>query len=190
MQFPRQGWGEHWEQKRRSVMYEKFPLMIRYNEAWLNVSTSAEWQVMNEVALHRGSSPHLNTIDVFVDGQHLTEAVVRGFIIVRSILLNHISVRWLDCRNPDRIDSIFPISGRPHSPPRIKRNCPDANMSTKFIFPTISVPVIVIYHSPGTSYTYCTEQCQADSLWTWLDRLGTVVALRQGCRWMVKYRTS
>lgn len=36
-----------------------------------------DWQVMNEVALHRGSSPHLNTIDVFVDGQHLTEAVVR-----------------------------------------------------------------------------------------------------------------
>lgn len=32
---------------------------------------------MNEIALHRGSSPHLNTIDVFVDGQHLTEAVVR-----------------------------------------------------------------------------------------------------------------
>lgn len=37
----------------------------------------SEWQVMNEVALHRGSSPHLNTIDIFVDGQHLTEAVVR-----------------------------------------------------------------------------------------------------------------
>jgi hypothetical protein len=32
---------------------------------------------MNEIALHRGSSPHLNTIDIFVDGQHLTEAVVR-----------------------------------------------------------------------------------------------------------------
>ena len=31
---------------------------------------------MNEVALHRGASPHLNTIDAFVDGQHLTEAVV------------------------------------------------------------------------------------------------------------------
>ena len=31
---------------------------------------------MNEVALHRGSSPHLNTIDAFVDRQHLTEAVV------------------------------------------------------------------------------------------------------------------
>jgi len=38
-----------------------------------------DWQVMNEIALHRGSSPHLNTIDIFVDGQHLTEAVVRIF---------------------------------------------------------------------------------------------------------------
>ncbi len=35
-----------------------------------------DWQVMNEIALHRGSSPHLNTIDIYVDGQHLTEAVV------------------------------------------------------------------------------------------------------------------
>lgn len=40
-------------------------------------SADDEWQVMNEIALHRGSSPHLNTIDIYVDGQHLTEAVVR-----------------------------------------------------------------------------------------------------------------
>ncbi|KAI0759968.1 ATP-NAD kinase [Trametes elegans] len=40
-----------------------------------------DWQVMNEVALHRGSSPHLNTIDVYVDGQHLTEAVSDGLIV-------------------------------------------------------------------------------------------------------------
>lgn len=39
----------------------------------------SDWQVMNEIALHRGSSPHLNTIDIFVDGQHLTEAVVRTY---------------------------------------------------------------------------------------------------------------
>jgi hypothetical protein len=39
----------------------------------------SDWQVMNEIALHRGSSPHLNTIDIFVDGQHLTEAVVCTF---------------------------------------------------------------------------------------------------------------
>ncbi|KAJ3896375.1 ATP-NAD kinase-like domain-containing protein [Lentinula edodes] len=40
-----------------------------------------DWQVMNEVALHRGSSPHLNTIDIYVDGQHLTEAVSDGLIV-------------------------------------------------------------------------------------------------------------
>ncbi|RDB25428.1 NADH kinase pos5, mitochondrial [Hypsizygus marmoreus] len=40
-----------------------------------------DWQVMNEIALHRGSSPHLNTIDIFVDGQHLTEAVSDGLIV-------------------------------------------------------------------------------------------------------------
>jgi len=40
-----------------------------------------DWQVMNEVALHRGSSPHLNTVDAFVDGQHLTEAVSDGLIV-------------------------------------------------------------------------------------------------------------
>lgn len=41
---------------------------------------------MNEIALHRGSSPHLNTIDIFVDGQHLTEAVVRTrFSIVMNL---------------------------------------------------------------------------------------------------------
>ncbi|KAJ6558422.1 ATP-NAD kinase-like domain-containing protein [Mycena vulgaris] len=39
------------------------------------------WQVMNEIALHRGSSPHLNTIDIYVDGQHLTEAVSDGLIV-------------------------------------------------------------------------------------------------------------
>ncbi|KAJ3536012.1 hypothetical protein NMY22_g6227 [Coprinellus aureogranulatus] len=40
-----------------------------------------DWQVMNEIALHRGASPHLNTIDIFVDGQHLTEAVSDGLIV-------------------------------------------------------------------------------------------------------------
>ncbi|TFK51134.1 ATP-NAD kinase, partial [Heliocybe sulcata] len=41
----------------------------------------APWQVMNEVSLHRGQSPHLNTVDLFVDGQHLTEAVSDGLIL-------------------------------------------------------------------------------------------------------------
>ncbi|PVG00426.1 ATP-NAD kinase [Serendipita vermifera] len=39
------------------------------------------WQVMNEVTLHRGRSPHLNVIDAYVDKQHLTEAVSDGLIL-------------------------------------------------------------------------------------------------------------
>jgi NADH kinase len=33
-------------------------------------------QVLNEIHLHRGKFPHLTVIDTFVDGQHLTEAIV------------------------------------------------------------------------------------------------------------------
>jgi NADH kinase len=37
---------------------------------------STGWQAMNEVTLHRGRSPHLNIVDIFVDGVHLTEEYV------------------------------------------------------------------------------------------------------------------
>ncbi|THH08165.1 hypothetical protein EW146_g9085 [Bondarzewia mesenterica] len=40
-----------------------------------------DWQLMNEVALHRGGSPHLVSVDAFVDGQHLTESVSDGLIV-------------------------------------------------------------------------------------------------------------
>jgi len=36
---------------------------------------------MNTDSLHRGPSSHLNTIDVLVNGQHLTEAVCDGLIV-------------------------------------------------------------------------------------------------------------
>ncbi|KAJ6576844.1 ATP-NAD kinase-like domain-containing protein [Mycena sp. CBHHK59/15] len=53
-----------------------------YNEDFTKKGDDGDaWQVMNEIALHRGSSPHLNTIDIFVDGQHLTEAVSDGLIV-------------------------------------------------------------------------------------------------------------
>ncbi|KAF8608114.1 ATP-NAD kinase [Ceratobasidium sp. AG-I] len=38
-------------------------------------------QVMNEITLHRGRSPHLTIIDAFVDDAHLTEAVSDGLIV-------------------------------------------------------------------------------------------------------------
>ncbi|KAF7362173.1 ATP-NAD kinase [Mycena venus] len=53
-----------------------------YNEDLSKKGDDGEaWQVMNEIALHRGASPHLNTIDIYVDGQHLTEAVSDGLIV-------------------------------------------------------------------------------------------------------------
>jgi NADH kinase len=36
---------------------------------------------MNEVVMHRGASPHLTIIDIFVDGQFLTEAMADGMIV-------------------------------------------------------------------------------------------------------------
>ncbi len=57
-------------------------IFIRCASCVLTVSLCLAWQVMNEVALHRGRSPHLDTIDVFVDGQHLTECVVCDFLTV------------------------------------------------------------------------------------------------------------
>lgn len=65
---------------------DKVSSTITHKFISLTISTPAEWQVMNEVALHRGSSPHLNTIDIFVDGQHLTEAVVRTFSVSIVVL--------------------------------------------------------------------------------------------------------
>ncbi|GAB5588316.1 NADH kinase pos5 [Umbelopsis nana] len=38
-------------------------------------------QVMNELTLHRGKSPHLTAIECFVDGQYLTDAIADGLII-------------------------------------------------------------------------------------------------------------
>lgn len=34
------------------------------------------WQVMNELALHRGRYAHLTVLDVFLDDDHLTQAIV------------------------------------------------------------------------------------------------------------------
>lgn len=38
--------------------------------------SGSEIHLMNEVALHRGREPHMTTVDAFVDGRHLTRAIV------------------------------------------------------------------------------------------------------------------
>ncbi|KAF2868494.1 ATP-NAD kinase-like domain-containing protein [Massariosphaeria phaeospora] len=46
-----------------------------------SAASSGDTYALNEVILHRGSSPHLKIIDVFVGGRFLTEAVADGMII-------------------------------------------------------------------------------------------------------------
>lgn len=41
---------------------------------------------MNEISLHRGRSPHLTSVDAYVDGQHLTAAVVSAVPILATFL--------------------------------------------------------------------------------------------------------
>jgi NADH kinase len=46
------------------------------NNRSAGVTVIVGWQVMNEVSIHRGRYPHLSVVDAYVDGEHLTEAVV------------------------------------------------------------------------------------------------------------------
>ncbi|EIM85090.1 ATP-NAD kinase [Stereum hirsutum FP-91666 SS1] len=69
-------------QGKATVLYRMRLSCLFYNKDGERMDKEGrEWQVMNEVALHRGASPHLNTIDAFVDGQHLTESVSDGLIV-------------------------------------------------------------------------------------------------------------
>ncbi|KIL68817.1 hypothetical protein M378DRAFT_8259 [Amanita muscaria Koide BX008] len=67
----------------KATILNRMRLACRYyNKDLVKIGDDCDdWQVMNEIALHRGASPHLNTIDIFVDGQHLTEAVSDGLIV-------------------------------------------------------------------------------------------------------------
>jgi hypothetical protein len=51
---------------------------------------------MNELTLHRSSYPGLNVIDIFVDGQHLTEAVVGRYHPFNAILSHYDPERLMD----------------------------------------------------------------------------------------------
>ena len=49
--------------------------------ARINSSTDQDTYALNEVIVHRGASPHLKIVDVFVGGRFLTEGVADGMII-------------------------------------------------------------------------------------------------------------
>lgn len=49
--------------------------------ARLNSPTDTDTYALNEIVVHRGASPHLKIVDVFVGGRFLTEGVADGMII-------------------------------------------------------------------------------------------------------------
>jgi hypothetical protein len=118
-----------------------------------DTNTAWQWQVMNEIALHRGSSPHLNTIDIYVDGQHLTEAVVRFNSSKHRALLITVVGRC-DCVHTYRINGILALSWRAHRTSLLKCRSSRANMSAKFIIPTTRIPVIFIRDFTCESLSY------------------------------------
>lgn len=76
---------------------------------------------MNEVHLHRGRYPHMTIIDAYVDGQHLTEAVVcpssipyHSRRVVRShpVLHPNLEGRRTHSGHAYRIDSLLVIRRR------------------------------------------------------------------------------
>ncbi|KAJ9096717.1 hypothetical protein QFC21_004987 [Naganishia friedmannii] len=83
---------EHYRETLKDVFQGTYGVLHRMRLACQVFSSSGEvvdrcsgagsgWQVMNEVALHRGRYPHLSVVDAFVNGQHLTEAVADGLIL-------------------------------------------------------------------------------------------------------------
>ncbi|KAL5638264.1 hypothetical protein ACGC1H_005077 [Rhizoctonia solani] len=67
-----------------ATVLERMRLACTFQDAagkFLLKGAKSRLLVMNEVALHRGGSPHLTRIDSFVDDEHLTEAVSDGLIV-------------------------------------------------------------------------------------------------------------
>jgi len=111
---------------------------------------------MNEVALHRGSSPHLNTIDAFVDGQHLTEAVVSTVIQrPKTYQPNTIfsSVGRFDCLDTNWLYGVFTFCGRPDRSSIAQCSGSYPNLSPKSIFPATSIPSLFLYHPSSACST-------------------------------------
>src|SRR6267154_1930127 len=111
---------------------------------------------MNEVALHRGSSPHLNTIDGFVDGQHLTEAVV-STAIQRPKTYQPNTIMFLvgriDCLDANRLYSVFPFCWWPDCSSIAQCSGSYPNLSPKSIFPATSIPSLFFYHPSSACST-------------------------------------
>jgi hypothetical protein len=104
---------------------------------------------MNEVTLHRGRSPHLNTIDAYVNGQHLTEAVVSSFS--HRKLSAHIprEVGRPHSIHANRFNGVLPLMRRSYRAPLSARLAPHTSLSSKSKFQTTRATKLVTYHPSG-----------------------------------------
>lgn len=92
---------------------------------------------MNEVTIHRGPSSHLIYMNVGVDGQHLTEAVVSYDALDRSAVLTFLSTGGRPPRlNTNRLNSLLTIGRRTHRPPLSAISSPHRHLTTKLELPT------------------------------------------------------
>lgn len=89
---------------------------------------------MNEVTLHRGRSPHLNIIDAYVNGQHLTEAVVGSFPRPHALNSYPREVGRPHTIHANRFNGVLPLMWWAYRAPFSKRLAPYTNLSSKSKF--------------------------------------------------------
>ncbi|PKI82920.1 NADH kinase [Malassezia vespertilionis] len=78
----------------KDVLESKFTLMLRMRMSvslwgetpgeclsFAGEQYCRELHFMNELVLHRGNEPHMTTIDAYVNGEHLTQAIADGLIV-------------------------------------------------------------------------------------------------------------
>lgn len=120
---------------------------------------------MNEVTLHRGRSPHLNIVDAYVDGVHLTEAFASHFPILCISYFDLNKVRRFDYRNTDRVNGILIVLRRSYRAPFRKSPSLDSHLSPKPLFQAPSFPRNKSSHSPGRykpPTIHCTRSLMVD----------------------------
>lgn len=105
---------------------------------------------MNEVTLHRGRSPHLNIIDAYVNGQHLTEAVVGPFSAPQAPTHITHEVRWPHFIHTNRFNGVLPLMRRSYRAPFCTRLAPYTDLCSKPEFQTACATRFITYHASGT----------------------------------------
>lgn len=106
---------------------------------------------MNEVTLHRGRSPHLNIIDAYVNGQHLTEAVVGPFSAPQAPTHITHEVRRPHLIHTNRFNGVLPVMRRSYRAPLCTRLAPYTNLCSKPEFQTACATRFISYHASGPS---------------------------------------